>query len=121
MAANRQSNLTEEEHYDKKLLRFLQATTNNAVGTGDVVPIPTQRGYFPITFTYSAASGTAMFPSPLPLPVEIREEKWVVLYKCAPDKFNWNNVEGVILKDKESGTEVKLTIKDLCIAAGLTW
>ena len=113
MAANRQSNLTEEE-----MLRFMQETTNNAVGTGNVVPIPTQQGYFPLPFTYSAASGTA-FPSQTT--VEIREEKWVVLYKCAPDKFDWNNVEGVILKDKESGAEVKMTIKDLCIAAGLTW
>ena len=112
MAANRQSNLTEEE-----MLRFMQATTNNAVGTGNVFPIPIQQGYFP---TYSTASGTAMFPSQTAT-VEIREEKWVVLYKCAPDKFNWNNVEGVILKDKESGAEVKMTIKDLCIAAGLTW
>ena len=115
MAANRQSNLTEEQDYDEKLLRFMQATTNNAVGTGNVFPIPIQQGYFP---TYPA-SGTAMFPSQTT--VEIREEKWVVLYKCAPDKFDWNNVEGVILKDKESGTEVKMTIKDLCIAAGLTW
>ena len=119
MAANRQSNLTEEQDYDEKLLRFMQATTNNAVGTGNVFPIPTQQGYFPLPFTYSAASGTAMFPSQTT--VEIREEKWVVLYKCAPDKFDWNNVEGVILKDKESGAEVKMTIKDLCIAAGLTW
>ena len=105
MAANRQSNLTAEEHYDKKLLRFMQATTNNAVGTG------LQQVHQP--FSYNPALQT--------FPVEIREEKWVVLYKCRPDKFNWNNVEGVILKDKESGTEVKLTIKDLCIAAGLTW
>ena len=112
MAANRQSNLTEEE-----MLRFMQATTNNAVGTGNVFPIPIQQGYFP---NYSTASGTAMFPSQTAT-VEIREEKWVVLYKCAPDKFDWNNVEGVILKDKESGAEVKMTIKDLCIAAGLTW
>ena len=107
MVADRQSNLTEEE-----MLRFMQATTNNAVGTGNVFPIPIQHTY--------PASGTAMFPSQTAT-VEIREEKWVVLYKCAPDKFNWNNVEGVILKDKESGTEVKMTIKDLCIAAGLTW
>ena len=111
MVADRQSYLTEEE-----MLRFMQATTNNAVGTGNVFPIPIQQGYFPAY----PASGTAMFPSQTAT-VEIREEKWVVLYKCAPDKFDWNNVEGVILKDKESGAEVKMTIKDLCIAAGLTW
>ena len=103
MAADRQSNLTEE---GEEMLRFMQATTNNAVGTG--LQLVSHQ-----PFTLNPALQT--------FPVEIREEKWVVLYKCRPDKFNWNHVEGVILKDKESGAEVKLTIKDLCIAAGLTW
>ena len=118
MAANRQSNLTEEQDYNEKLLRFMNSVavpiTSNTVQMG-----ATQGGSIP-SFIYPGHTGVS-YPSALPLPVEIREEKWVVLYKCAPDKFDWNNVEGVILKDKESGAEVKMTIKDLCIAAGLTW
>ena len=92
---------------DEEVRRFMQASP--AISNGQY-PFP-QNGQ-----QYS-------FP-PIPVsvpPVEIREEKWIVLYKCAPDKFNWNTVEGVILKDKETGHEVKMTIEELIIAAGLKW
>lgn len=123
MEANRQNHLApNNKGLWRAVTKYFMSTSTTGGGTL-AQSVAAQQGappfYTPTSYgTYTPSNPWAS--SPLPV-VEIREEKYAVFYRDRADKPTRNNVQGIILRDEETGAEIKMTLEELAVAAGMKW